>query len=177
MQIANQFSFVIFGVLILVGLVVFLILCRARWQIVMIAGLSFIALFGTAFLLLRPGASDVDSLEEAEAMLTNGQPTFLEFFSNYCTGCLMARPAVDQLVTEIDAQYNGRFNVLRVDIHTPVGRALRERYGFSFTPEFILFNHDGREVWRSHAPPASREIPDLLTHAAESAAHRLTFAS
>ncbi|MFQ3565528.1 MAG: thioredoxin domain-containing protein [Aggregatilineales bacterium] len=177
MQIANQFSFVIFGALTLIGLIGFLILCRVRWQIVTVAGLSFIALFVATFLLLRPGASDVDTLAEAEAMLTNGQPTLLEFFSNYCTGCLLVRPAVDQLVAEIDAQYNGSFNLLRVDIHTPVGRALRERYGFSFTPEFILFNHDGREVWRSHVPPTGQEIPRLLTHAAESAAHRLTFAS
>jgi thiol-disulfide isomerase/thioredoxin len=177
MQIANQFSFVIFGALILIGLIVFLILCRARWQIVTIAGLSFIMLFVATFLLLRPGASDVDTLAEAEAMLTNGQPTFLEFFSNYCTGCLLVRPAVDQLIAEINTQYNGDFNVLRVDIHTPVGRALRERHGFSFTPEFILFNHDGHEVWRSHAPPMGQEIPSLLTHTAESSAHRLMFPS
>jgi hypothetical protein len=45
-----------------------------------------------------------------------------------------------------------------VDIHTDFGRTLRERYGFSFTPEFVLFDSAGSEIWRSHTPPSETEL-------------------
>lgn len=154
MDIANQYSFVLIslaGILILLG--VARILLHLRWRNVFISGalLGVIAVAG--FFTLRPGASDVDTLDEAELILSNGNPTLLEFFSNYCAGCIGVRPAVDNLVSNIRDRYSDSFNVLRIDIHTAFGRTLRERYGFSFTPEFILLDGAGHEIWRSHGPP------------------------
>lgn len=68
--------------------------------------------------------------------------------------CMAARPAVDGIVEDIQQD----FNVLRVDIHTELGIALRERLGFTSTPEFILFNADGEAVWRDHFPPTPEQI-------------------
>lgn len=68
--------------------------------------------------------------------------------------CLAARPAVDGIVNNIQ----GDFNILRVDIHTDIGRMLRENLNFSFTPEFVLFNDQGVEVWRGHTPPTPEQL-------------------
>jgi len=38
--------------------------------------------------------------------------------------------------------------VIRLDIHTTVGKQIAEEYDFQYTPTFILFNGFGEEVWR-----------------------------
>lgn len=163
MAFANQYSFVLITALILLLAAGGLILRRARWRTVVASLLALGLVIGAAYLLLRPGSSDVDSVEAAEAVIASGSPTLVEFYSNYCAGCLAARPAVDSLVAEIDARFEDSFNILRVDIHTPFGRVLRERYGFSYTPEFILFDPSGQEVWRSHTPPSLTEVESLAS--------------
>jgi hypothetical protein len=65
-----------------------------------------------------------------------------------------ARPIVNGIVEDIGEQ----FNILRVDIHTDFGRELRRQLGFSYTPEFILFDSVGREIWRDHAPPSPEQL-------------------
>ena len=78
----------------------------------------------------------------------------MEFFSNYCAGCLAIRPVVDSLIEDMD----DTINVLRIDIHTDTGRDLREQYNFSYTPEFLLLDNQGNEVWRSHSPPTEDQL-------------------
>lgn len=154
----NQYSYILIsaGVLILTALVLRHTL--ASRKAVSAALLSLLALSVAGFFLLRPGAGDVDSVTAAEATLRNGKPTFLEFFSNYCIGCLAIRPVVDEYAAELGDD----FNVMRVDIHSEVGRNLRERYAFSYTPEFILFDSSGGEIWRGHTPPPREQINSAL---------------
>jgi len=52
-------------------------LLRENWLFLLIIGALAIA-----FLSLRTPASDVASLEEVDALLTSGQPTMVEFYSN-----------------------------------------------------------------------------------------------
>jgi hypothetical protein len=61
---------------------------------------------------------------------------------------------VDGIVEEIGEE----FNILRIDIHTPLGRELRPRIGFTYTPEFVLFDSAGQEVWRDHTPPSHEQL-------------------
>jgi thiol-disulfide isomerase/thioredoxin len=157
-EFGNQFSYLLIGAGVTLGIVILLRLLRARWKIVGSVALVVVTLFTVGWVILHPGASDVDSLDTAESVLSNGNPTFVEFFSNYCAGCISVRPAVDALVADLGNRYGNEYNVMRVDIHTTFGRALRERYGFSYTPEFVLFNSSGTEVWRDHVPPSQDEI-------------------
>ncbi|MBZ0295621.1 MAG: hypothetical protein K8L99_23895 [Anaerolineae bacterium] len=154
MNILNQYSYI----LISLGVIFVSILLLRRYlvstRVLSSAVLSLVILSAAGFFLLRPGAGDTDSLSVAEATLNNGKPTFLEFFSNYCAGCLAVRPVVDRYAEDLADS----FNVLRVDIHTDVGRELRGRYDFSFTPEFLLFNREGEVVWRGHTPPPDEQI-------------------
>ncbi len=153
-RLFNQYSYVLISAGVLLATVVVLWrLSTNRRVITATVGLLLVFIL-VGYLLLRPGLSDVDSTSAAEAIIQNGKPTFLEFFSNYCAGCLAIRPVVD----EIAVQLGDTFNILRIDIHTEAGRELRERYLFNFTPEFILFDSSGREVWRGHNPPNPSQL-------------------
>ncbi len=55
----------------------FLGLLRDNWLFLLIIGA-----LAVAFLVLRTPASDVASLAEVDAILTSGQPTVVEVFSN-----------------------------------------------------------------------------------------------
>jgi thiol-disulfide isomerase/thioredoxin len=157
-EIGNQYSYVLIAAGVALGVGLLLRLLRIRWIGVGSVALLIVVLFSVGWLLLRPGTSDVESLDAADTLLSNGNPTFVEFFSNYCAGCISVRPAVDNLVAELRNRYGDQYNVLRVDIHTTFGRELRERYGFSYTPEFVLFDGSGTEIWRNHVPPTETEI-------------------
>ncbi|MCB9454705.1 MAG: hypothetical protein H6671_01820 [Anaerolineaceae bacterium] len=150
----NQYS--VFWISALVLLAAFIILRwrRVAWRATLGAVIALAAVMVVGYTVLRPGTSDVNSYTEAAATLANGRPTFLEFFSNYCVGCLASRPAVDDIVADIQ----GDFNILRVDIHSEFGRILRENLDFSFTPEFVVFNANGEEVWRGHVPPSQDQL-------------------
>ena len=50
---------------------------RENWLLLLIIGA-----LGIAFLALRTTGSDVSSLQEVDAILTGGQPTVVEFYTN-----------------------------------------------------------------------------------------------
>jgi thiol-disulfide isomerase/thioredoxin len=162
MNLANQFSFVLFSLAGLLALGLLLRWRGASWRVLAPTLAAAAVIAAAAFFVLRPGFSDVDSAQAANQIIRSGRTTLVEFFSNYCIGCMAVRPTVDALVSEIRAQYGDEVNILRIDIHTDFGRELRSQFGFSYTPEFILFNATGQEIWRSHIPPS---LPDI-EHAA-----------
>ncbi|HET7009917.1 MAG TPA: hypothetical protein VFI11_04010 [Anaerolineales bacterium] len=49
----------------------------------------------------------------------------------------------------IERELAGRLRVLRVNIQEPAGAELSRAMGAAFTPTFIFFDEQGREVWRS----------------------------
>jgi thiol-disulfide isomerase/thioredoxin len=154
MNLVNQFSYplIVLGIL---AVVFMLTRRRLRQPLVWGLQLSLIALFVIGFFLLRTGDGDLNDIETYDAMLANDKPIFVEFFSNFCTFCLVLRPTVDDIIANMGDDYN----VLRVNIHSSGGIILREKLAFSFTPEFLLLDANGAEVWRDHTPPSQ----DMLT--------------
>jgi hypothetical protein len=67
---------------------------------------------------------------------------------------MATRPAVDDVVEYIDDD----FNILRVNIHTDFGGELSTTMDFSFSPEFILFDRNGEEIWRGHRLPSDEQL-------------------
>jgi len=59
-------------------------------------------------------------------------------------GCMAAKPIVDG----IEREYGERLRVIRVNVQDPAGRALADRHHFEFTPTFVLFDAEGRELLR-----------------------------
>ena len=163
MNIFNQFSYAIISLIVIVASLLILRQARASRQLMALVAGALVTFSLAGFLLLRPGISDVDSASSAQSMIQNGKPTMLEFFSNYCAGCLALRPSVDLLTSDIEEQ----FNILRIDIHTDFGRELRNLVGFSYTPEFVLFDRDGQEVWRANSLPPLEVIDTLLNQTSQ----------
>jgi thioredoxin-related protein len=54
------------------------------------------------------------------------------------------KPIVDGIETEFQQE----LDVIRLDVQDPASRDFMERYGFEYTPTFILFDGDGNERWR-----------------------------
>lgn len=159
----NQISYPLIGLGLVVSIVMILrFALRIRWRWVILVNGLLVAVLLAGFFLLRTGEGDrVEQVSEFEAILKNNRPTFVEFFSNYCTSCLLLRPAVDAIVSDIKDEYN----VLLIDIHSPEGRLIREAYNFSFTPEFVIFDRNGVEIWRDHAPPSEETLNRGLSQA------------
>ncbi len=160
----NQYSYVFVTVGIVVGAGIMLRLWLHRSLRVTAAAVLVLALIGaTGWLVLKPTPSNVSDLAKAEATLHGGKPTVLEFYSDYCIGCIAARSTFDSVVTQMKQKFADTVNVMRVDIHTVSGRALREEYGFSYTPEFVIFDGGAAELWRSHTPPTLNELDRVFS--------------
>jgi len=81
-MIVNQFSFV-FGSLFLVALVALLGLRGGVSPRGLLAlGVTVLAVLGV-WLLVRTGSSTYAQVAQVEAILAGGQPTLVEFYSNY----------------------------------------------------------------------------------------------
>lgn len=161
-QLFNQYSYLTFAVIGTLVILWVLWRLRVRKLLVGLTGLALVAAFALGWLVLRPGTSDVDSVAAAERIINSGRPTLVEFYSNYCVGCMAIRAGVDDLVVASNERFGDDLNIIRIDIHTELGRALRERYGFSYSPEFVLFDDGGSEIWRSHAPPTLGELETIV---------------
>ncbi|MBK9122344.1 MAG: hypothetical protein IPM16_04370 [Chloroflexi bacterium] len=157
MNVLNQFSFPLIAAGIMA--LAYLVLRRRialRWIIPVEVVIAVV--FVGAFFALRPGDGDVDSAAALDDLLGNGRPTMVEFFSNFCTVCLVFRPQVD----EIAEQFGDDYNIVRVNIHSETGQQIRDALKFSFTPEFVLIDSAGNEVWRDHAPPSNEQLAALI---------------
>jgi len=82
-----------------------------------------------------------DELAAFDRVLREGRPTLLEFYSDQCAACLANRPLLDSL----ERQAGNRLQVLRVDVRSPIGARLADRYDVIFTPTFVLFNGRGEK--------------------------------
>jgi thiol-disulfide isomerase/thioredoxin len=162
MNVFNQFSYVLISSAVLIASLIVLRRYNVDRRLMSAVGIAIVVLSVSAALILRPGLSDVDSLQMAQATFRNGKPTLLEFFSNYCAGCLAVRPAVDLLAAEFEED----INIVRIDIHTDFGREIRQEFGFSYTPEFILLDHNGQEIWREHVLPTREQVIAIVLNAA-----------
>lgn len=64
-------------------------------------------------------------------------------------------PAVRELSAELAAV---NIDSLLINIHDPLGAVLTERFDFVFSPTFLVFTPEGREVLRTNAVPRLDDI-------------------
>lgn len=55
-------------------------------------------------------------------------------------------------------QIEDEFTFLRFDIQSEVGRVLADQIGFRSTPQFVLLDASGAEVWRGSSVPADEQL-------------------
>ena len=140
----NQYSFLILAILLVIVAGVILLTRKPRWN----DYLAFAVILGAliaAWMILRPRQTPL--MNDTRAVLQvigAGTPALLEFQSPYCLACTAIKPAVDGLEQEL----GGRIHIIRLNVQEPVGRELGAVYRFEFTPTFIFFDSQGRELWR-----------------------------
>lgn len=141
----NRFSYIILATVVLVGLGVYFArsgFTRTRAIALGVAALAFFVAWAT----LRTGNGTTTSTESATLVLRDSdQPVLVEFYSDYCAGCLAARPAVDSLERELGDQ----LRVVRLNVASPAGEELALQLQVeNRTPSFVLLDPDGNELWR-----------------------------
>jgi len=145
-----QFSFLIatfaLGCFLAMGL------WRWRRSMLLRAGVMAWYVFGVLIvaLLVRYPASPYTTPQSVEHALTQGKPTFIMFYSNYCLGCIGTLPAMRALVPDLEA---AGITTILLDVNTSPGRDLLKRFAFDSTPTYLVFNTSGEESLRAHSLP------------------------
>jgi len=65
-------------------------------------------------------------------------------------------------VDGLERDLAGRLHVISVDIHDPVGRQVGGQFGLEFTPSYVLFDSEGREIWRKVGVLRADEVTGRL---------------
>lgn len=79
----NQYSYLLMSAAITVVVALVLRALRFRRLAIVTSTLVIGSVSVAGWIALRPAWNDVSSLSEAQAILDNGRPTFVEFYSQY----------------------------------------------------------------------------------------------
>lgn len=116
--------------------------------------LTIVLALAIAYIVLRTPGDTFASVEELESQLVAGRPTVIEFYSNTCSICLVSKPKVDRLESELAAQAT----VLRLNVRSGAGRTLASRWQVTGVPTFFVFDGSGAAVYRRPGAPDSEAI-------------------
>jgi len=71
---------------------------------------------------------------------------------------MAAKPVVDG----IERAHAGSLDVIRVDVQGPAGKEIGARFGFEYTPTFLLFDSQGRQLLRIVGAIDPAKVDQLL---------------
>lgn len=158
LTLLNQFSYVFLAAGVLLGLAAWLALTGLSRRKLSVFGVTVTALALT-WAWLRPGTGIAQSDAPAELVIRETRsPVLVEFYSEYCIGCMATEAALDAL----EAELKGRVSIVRLDMSSPAGRQLSAQLNAHFTPTFILFDAEGREIWRAVGELNAAAVRDAL---------------
>jgi thiol-disulfide isomerase/thioredoxin len=153
-SILNQSSYALISIGALLAILLMMRVLRVQWRLTLAAFTGMSAILIVGWLILRSAENPTVRLDEDQLIVNNGKPTFVEFYSLPCPACFTPHPELENLISAI----RGDFNIVRVDINSKLGRSLRDQYDLSESPEYVLFDAKGHEVWRDHDAPSLQEL-------------------
>ncbi len=80
-----------------------------------------------------------------ELALTNGQPTFMEFYANWCTSCMAMAPEIK----ELEQQYQGKINFVMLNVDNTKWLPELMKYRVDGIPHFVFLNNKGEDIGES----------------------------
>ena len=105
-----------------------------------------------ALLVLRGGLQSESPLEQLaqrsldpDIALSNGQPTLIEFYADWCQACREMAPAM----LSLEQSTRDRLDVVLVNVDNPRWMDLVDRYDVNGIPQLNLFDAEGQAVGRS----------------------------
>ena len=130
-----------------------------RWVLVLIAvALAF------GLVILRGGIQSESPMEQLarrsldpQTALSNGRPTLIEFYADWCQVCREMAPAM----LELEQGSRERLDVVLVNVDNPRWQDLVDRYDVNGIPQLNLFNAEGEPRGRSLGLRSSEELQIL----------------
>ncbi|MEB3332155.1 MAG: thioredoxin domain-containing protein [Synechococcaceae cyanobacterium] len=126
--------------------------------------LAVAALLAAALLWWRGGLQPAAPLErlarqslDLPVALSNGRPTLVEFYADWCEACRSMAPALEA----VETRHRGRLDVVLLNVDNPRWQPELDRYGVNGIPHLELFDASGRAVGRAIGARSQRELEQL----------------
>ena len=130
-----------------------------RWVLVLVAVALAIGL-----VMLRGGIQSESPMEQLarrsldpQTALSNGRPTLIEFYADWCQVCREMAPAM----LELEQSSRERLDVVLVNVDNPRWQDLVDRYDVNGIPQLNLFNAEGEPKGRSLGLRSPEELQIL----------------
>jgi len=134
---------------------------RERMVLAAVAALLAVLLFW-----LRGGLHPAAPLErlarqspELTTALSDGRPTLVEFYADWCEACRAMAPAMEA----IEQKRRGALDVVLLNVDNPRWQPELDRYAVNGIPQLELFDAGGRSVGRSIGARRPEELEALTT--------------
>ena len=132
-----------------------------QWVLVLIAVVLAIGL-----VILRGGIQSESPMEQLarrsldpQTALTNGRPTLIEFYADWCQVCREMAPSM----LDLEKRSRDRLDVVLVNVDNPRWQDLVDRYDVNGIPQLNLFNAEGEVKGRSIGLRSVEELQLLTT--------------
>ena len=119
-----------------------------------------------ALIWLRGGLQPAAPLEQLArrsldlpVALSDGKPTIVEFYADWCEACRAMAPAMAQL----EQQRQGSLDVVLLNVDNPRWQAELDRYDVNGIPQLELFDAGGQAIGRAVGARSSAELERLGT--------------
>jgi len=89
--------------------------------------------------------------------LSNGRPTLVEFYADWCEACRAMAPAMEQL----EQHQRGRLDVVLLNVDNPRWQPEIERFAVNGIPQLEFFNATGQPVGRAVGARSAAELQAL----------------
>nr|YP_002049170.1 thioredoxin-like protein TxlA [Paulinella chromatophora]ACB42960.1 thioredoxin-like protein TxlA [Paulinella chromatophora] len=133
---------------------------REKFLLVIISILLALVLF-----TLRRGFQTENPLDilarsslDLEVALSNGRPTLVEFYADWCAVCHKMAPALK----EIKENRENQINVVLLNVDNPRWQHELEDYGVNSIPQIELFNANGLPIGRSMGERNASEMQAII---------------
>jgi thiol-disulfide isomerase/thioredoxin len=88
---------------------------------------------------------------------TNGKPTMVEFYADWCEACRAMAPAMETL----EQQHRGQLNVVLLNVDNPRWQPEMDRYAVNGIPQLEFFSNQGKTIGRSIGARTATELQAL----------------
>jgi thiol-disulfide isomerase/thioredoxin len=89
--------------------------------------------------------------------LTNGKPTMVEFYADWCEACRAMAPAMETM----EQLHRGQLNVVLLNVDNPRWQPEMDRYAVNGIPQLEFFSNQGKTIGRSIGARTATELQAL----------------